>query len=51
MILNAHVFLQGICEGLTYKEIAERYPEEFTARDQSKFYYRYPGGEVKNITL
>ncbi|CAF3943832.1 unnamed protein product [Rotaria sp. Silwood2] len=35
----------GICEGLTYMEIAERYPEELVARDQSKFYYRYPGGE------
>jgi broad specificity phosphatase PhoE len=35
----------GICEGLTYREIAERYPEEFAARDQSKYYYRYPGGE------
>ncbi|CAF3343109.1 unnamed protein product [Rotaria sp. Silwood1] len=35
----------GICEGLTYMEIAERYPEELAARDQSKFYYRYPGGE------
>jgi len=35
----------GICEGLTYREIAERYPDEFAARDQSKFYYRYPGGE------
>lgn len=35
----------GICEGLTYREIAERFPDEFTARDQSKFYYRYPGGE------
>ena len=39
-------YLQGICEGLTYREIAERYPDEFAARDQSKFYYRYPGGEV-----
>jgi hypothetical protein len=28
-------------------EIAERYPEEFAARDQAKYYYRYPGGEVK----
>ncbi|CAF0870983.1 unnamed protein product [Adineta steineri] len=35
----------GICEGLTYVEIAERFPDEFAARDQSKFYYRYPGGE------
>jgi len=30
---------------LTYREIAERFPDEFAARDQSKFYYRYPGGE------
>ncbi len=37
---------QGICEGLTYMEIAARYPEEFAARDQAKYYYRYPGGEV-----
>ncbi|CAF0773130.1 unnamed protein product, partial [Didymodactylos carnosus] len=35
----------GICEGLTYLEIAERFPEEFALRDQSKYYYRYPGGE------
>jgi hypothetical protein len=38
--------IQGICEGLTYVEIAERFPEEFAARDQAKYYYRYPGGEV-----
>ncbi|CAF1051895.1 unnamed protein product [Rotaria sordida] len=35
----------GICEGLTYLEIAHRYPEEFAARDQTKYHYRYPGGE------
>lgn len=35
----------GICEGLTYLEIAQRYPDEFAARDQAKYYYRYPGGE------
>ncbi|CAF1199506.1 unnamed protein product [Rotaria sordida] len=35
----------GICEGLTYMEMAERFPDELAARDQSKFYYRYPGGE------
>ncbi|CAF0936753.1 unnamed protein product [Didymodactylos carnosus] len=35
----------GICEGLTYLEIAERFPEEFASRDQSKYFYRYPGGE------
>jgi len=32
---------------LSYVEIAQRFPEEFAARDQSKYYYRYPGGEVK----
>ncbi|CAF1229598.1 unnamed protein product [Rotaria sordida] len=35
----------GMFEGLTYREVAERYPEEFAARDRSKYYYRYPGGE------
>ncbi|CAF4218583.1 unnamed protein product [Rotaria sp. Silwood2] len=35
----------GICEGLTYLEIAQRFPEEFAARDDAKYHYRYPGGE------
>ncbi|CAF1354906.1 unnamed protein product [Rotaria sp. Silwood1] len=35
----------GIFEGLTYREVAESYPEQFAARNQSKYYYRYPGGE------
>jgi len=35
----------GICEEMTYEEIAEKYPEEFSSRDQSKFSYRYPRGE------
>jgi len=35
----------GICEGLSYLEIAQRFPDEFAARDQGKYYYRYPGGE------
>lgn len=35
----------GICEGLTYKEIEEKYPEEFIARSKDKFNYRYPSGE------
>ncbi|XP_069972339.1 6-phosphofructo-2-kinase/fructose-2,6-bisphosphatase 1 isoform X2 [Penaeus vannamei] len=35
----------GICEGLTYEEIQEQYPEEFAARDQNKYSYRYPRGE------
>ena len=35
----------GVCDGLTYEEIAERYPVEFAARDDDKFNYRYPEGE------
>ncbi|KAK9501216.1 hypothetical protein O3M35_011972 [Rhynocoris fuscipes] len=35
----------GICEEMTYAEIQNRYPEDFTARDQAKFTYRYPRGE------
>jgi 6-phosphofructo-2-kinase / fructose-2,6-biphosphatase 2 len=36
----------GICEGMTYEEIARNYPDEFSMRDQDKYNYRYPGGEV-----
>ncbi|GME87702.1 6-phosphofructo-2-kinase activity protein [[Candida] boidinii] len=35
----------GVCDGLTYEEIAEKYPEDFKARDDDKFEYRYRGGE------
>lgn len=35
----------GICEGLTYEEIQERFPQEFVWRDQDKLKYRYPHGE------
>lgn len=35
----------GVCEGLTYGEIEERFLEEFAARDKDKYHYRYPGGE------
>ncbi|SHN59214.1 bifunctional nucleoside/nucleotide kinase/histidine phosphatase family protein [Desulfovibrio litoralis] len=35
----------GICEGLTYKEIAERYPKEYLARKKDKYNYCYPQGE------
>jgi len=30
---------------LTYGEIEERYPEDFKARDEDKYNYRYLGGE------
>jgi hypothetical protein len=32
---------------MTYEEIQEHYPEEFALRDQDKYRYRYPKGEVK----
>lgn len=35
----------GICDELTYEEIQEQFPEDFAARDQDKFHYRYPRGE------
>ncbi|KAF9345149.1 hypothetical protein BGX34_004988 [Mortierella sp. NVP85] len=33
----------GICEGLTYNQIEQRYPKEFEARRVNKLFYRYPG--------
>ena len=35
----------GVCEGLTYEEIKDRYPHEFAARDQDKLKFRYREGE------
>lgn len=35
----------GVCDGLTYAEIEEKYPEDFKARDDDKYNYRYRGGE------
>ncbi|KAL0268490.1 UNVERIFIED_CONTAM: hypothetical protein PYX00_010415 [Menopon gallinae] len=35
----------GICEEMTYEEIAAKFPQDFAARDENKFTYRYPRGE------
>ncbi|ORZ18153.1 fructose-2,6-bisphosphatase-like protein [Absidia repens] len=35
----------GVCDGMTYDEIAEKFPDDFLQRDQDKFNYRYRGGE------
>lgn len=35
----------GVCDGMTYEEIAESFPEDYAARDDDKFNYRYRGGE------
>ncbi|GAA5984682.1 hypothetical protein JCM11641_004559 [Rhodosporidiobolus odoratus] len=35
----------GVCDGMTYEEIEQNYPEDYAARDDDKFNYRYRGGE------
>jgi len=35
----------GICNAMTYQEIAKAYPEEWAARKKDKLHYRYPEGE------
>ena len=35
----------GTCDGLSYGEIAERFPAEYAARQADKLRYRYPRGE------
>lgn len=35
----------GVCDGLTYAEIRERFPDEWRARRADKLGYRYPQGE------
>ncbi len=43
------VHLKGVCEEMTYEEIQESRPEEFALRDQDKYRYRYPKGEVSPL--
>ncbi len=33
----------GSCDGLTYEQIEEQYPNEFLARSQDKLRYRWGG--------
>lgn len=40
-----YICAQGVCEGLSYEEMQEKYPQEFAWRDQDKLRYRYPWGE------
>ncbi len=35
----------GVCDGMTYDEIAEAMPAEYESRQADKFRYRYPRGE------
>ncbi|CDQ96716.1 unnamed protein product, partial [Oncorhynchus mykiss] len=41
----------GVCEEMTYEEIQDHYPEEFALRDQNKYRYRYPKGEVRSESI
>lgn len=36
---------------MTYEEIQDHYPLEFALRDQDKYRYRYPKGEVSISSL
>jgi len=45
MFRNLDEIYAGLCDGMTYEEIAKQYPEEATARKADKFEYRYPRGE------
>ncbi len=35
----------GVCDGMTYEEIAAQLPDEYAARQADKLAYRYPRGE------
>ncbi|XP_055311719.1 6-phosphofructo-2-kinase/fructose-2,6-bisphosphatase isoform X2 [Sitodiplosis mosellana] len=35
----------GICDEMSYDQIADKFPQDFKSRDMNKFYYRYPRGE------
>lgn len=35
----------GICDGLSYRQIEARWPDEYAERKRDKLRYRYPGGE------
>jgi len=35
----------GACDGMTYAEIEEKFPEEFERRQKDRLAYRYPRGE------
>jgi broad specificity phosphatase PhoE/adenylate kinase family enzyme len=39
----------GICENMTYKDIREKYPDEYAQRQSNKYDYIYPNGESYRI--
>lgn len=42
---NLDELFAGVCDGMTYDEIKEHYPDEFARRQRNKLAYRYPRGE------
>lgn len=49
---NLDELYAGVCDGMTYKEIEQVYPEEFNRRQEDKLTYRYPRGEsYMDVTL
>mmetsp|Transcript_40456 Transcript_40456/g.47340 ORF Transcript_40456/g.47340 Transcript_40456/m.47340 type:complete len:511 (+) Transcript_40456:71-1603(+) len=42
---NLDELYAGGCDGLTYKEIEQQFPDEFNRRQKDKLAYRYPRGE------
>lgn len=41
---NLDELYAGVCDGMTYKEIEQVFPEEFARRQHDKLAYRYPRG-------
>ena len=49
---NLDELYAGTCDGMTYKEIEQVFPEEFARRQDDKLSYRYPRGEsYMDVTL
>mmetsp|Transcript_21010 Transcript_21010/g.74709 ORF Transcript_21010/g.74709 Transcript_21010/m.74709 type:complete len:534 (-) Transcript_21010:38-1639(-) len=42
---NLDELFAGVCDGMTYAEIEQHYPDEFQRRQKDKLGYRYPRGE------
>lgn len=49
---NLDELYAGTCDGMTYKEIQQVFPDEFARRQADKLSYRYPRGEsYMDVTL
>ena len=46
---NLDELYAGVCDGMTYKEIEQVFPEEFARRQDDKLAYRYPRGEPTTV--